>query len=85
MRHICGNREIRTSRMLVALHLDTQDSYEQVIREVDGCARCWAAVAHWAISLVAGSRALQAGSREAAAGFELSELDRVLSIMNEPF
>jgi hypothetical protein len=83
--HECGNRELRTSRMLLALHSGDGDMYRVVVDEIAGCAMCWQAVAHWVISMLAGHRALQAGSREAAAGFELAELDRVLSIMNEPF
>jgi hypothetical protein len=86
MKHECGNRELRTSRLILALLSDEDwDMYEVVIREIDGCAGCWEAIAHWAISLLAGSRALAAGSREAAAGYELSGLERVLRIMNEPF
>jgi hypothetical protein len=85
MKHICGNREIYTSRMMVALYLDCEDNYKQVIREIAGCADCWAAVAHWAVSLVAGDRIRAAGGREQAADYELSELDRVITLMNSPW
>ena len=83
--HECGNTELRTSRMMVALYLDDEENYKQVIREVGGCPRCWQAIAHWAVSLVAGDRAFQAGGREQAAGFVLSEIDRVLTITNAPW
>ena len=78
--HICGNREIRTSRMLLALYEDDMDAYEQVIREIAGCARCWESVAHWTIALVAGDRAFQAGGREEAARFVMSDLIRTLFV-----
>jgi hypothetical protein len=83
--HQHGNRELRTTRMLLALLSDDEDNYRQVIREISGCAMCWEAIAHWAIGLVAGSRALAAGGREQAAAYELAELDRVITLMNAPW
>jgi hypothetical protein len=76
--HICGNRELYTSRMMLALYTDDEDNYRQVIREIAGCVKCWEAIAHWAVGLVAGDRAFQAGGREQAAGYVLSELYRTL-------
>jgi len=78
MKHICGDREIRTARMLLALYSDDDDNYQQVIREIAGCAMCWEAIAHWCVALVAGDRAFQAGGVEQAAGHVLSELERVV-------
>jgi len=48
--------------------------------EIAGCPRCWEAIAHWAVSLVAGDRAFHAGGREQAVGYVLSELYRTLMI-----
>jgi hypothetical protein len=76
--HEHGNREVYTSRMMLALYADDEDNYRQVIREVAGCAGCWEAIAHWAVSLVAGDRAFAAGGREQAAGYVLSDLERNL-------
>lgn len=78
--HICGDRELRVSRMLLALYSDDGDNYHRVMDEIAGCAMCWENIAHWAVSLVAGDRAFQAGGREQAAGYVLSELYRTLMI-----
>jgi hypothetical protein len=40
MIHRCGNRELRATRMLLALMSDDRDMYEVVIREIRPCARC---------------------------------------------
>jgi hypothetical protein len=77
MEHVCGNRETLTSRLVLALLSDDEDSYRFVMNEM--CPHCWEFVAHWAVSLVAGAQALQAGGREAAAEFIVSDLARVMS------
>jgi hypothetical protein len=79
MKHTCANTEVRTSRLLLALHTDCEDSFKLVVQEIGSCTRCWKAVALWAVTLLAGRDSRAAGSREQAAEFVLSELERVLS------
>jgi hypothetical protein len=77
--HVCANTEVRTARLLLALHSDDEVAYKVVVREIGSCSRCWKAVALWAVQLLAGSQYCAAGGHEQAAGFLLSELERVLS------
>jgi hypothetical protein len=75
--HQCQGPELWTSRMQLALLSDDMPAYEQVAAELAQCQRCWAAVAHWALNLLAGDRALRAGSNDAAAGYVLKEIARL--------
>jgi hypothetical protein len=69
--HQCdGQHELRAARLLLAmLTADSAavTSFAAVDAELNGCAKCWRAVAQWLAQLVAGRDALQAGSVEAAA------------------
>lgn len=85
MKHVCGNRELWASRMLVAKYLDDEENYAQVVREIAGCAMCWETLAHWVVALLAGGRVLAAGGRDKAADYELEALDRLFTITNKPF
>jgi hypothetical protein len=83
--HQCGNVEIRASRMVLALLSDDEDAYRFAMHELAGCSRCYQSIAHWCLSLVAGDRAFQAGSRDKAADAVLAELDRVITVTNAPW
>jgi hypothetical protein len=76
--HVCGNREIYTLRMQLALYLDDEVNYHQIVREIAGCARCWENIAHWSVSLLAGDQALRAGSRARAADLVTEDLARLM-------
>ena len=76
--HECAGAELRTSRMQLALLSGDMDAYGAICTEVGDCVNCWRAIAHWVLNLLAGDRALRAGSLEAAAGFVQSELVRMM-------
>jgi hypothetical protein len=75
--HRCEGPELLTSRMQLALLSNDMPAYDVVVGQVGDCHRCWGAIAHWALNLLAGNRAWQAGSPEAAAGFVLKEIARM--------
>ena len=75
--HRCEGPELWTSRLQLALLSNDMVAYDVVVREVSDCARCWRAIAHWMCNLLAGNRAVAAGSNDAAAGFVLKEIARL--------
>jgi hypothetical protein len=75
--HQCAGAELWTSRMQLALLSDDMDLYQLITAEVGQCHRCWAAIAHWALGLVAGDRAARAGSNDVAASYVLREIARL--------
>jgi len=76
--HVCANTEVRTARLLLALHVDDETAYRVVVREIGDCTRCWKAVALWATILLAGARLRAAGSKEKAADYVADELSRLI-------
>jgi hypothetical protein len=78
MTHICnGQHEWRTSRLLLAMFNHDESACQIVEDEIGGCARCWKAMALWAIRLTAGNMALRAKGFAAAADSVADELERV--------
>jgi hypothetical protein len=75
--HRCEGPELWTSRMQLALLSNDLPAYDVVVNQVGSCSRCWAAIAHWTLSLVAGDRAARAGGNDAAAGYVLKEIARL--------
>jgi hypothetical protein len=75
--HECAGAELWTGRMQLALLSSDMDLYQLIAAEVGSCHRCWAAIAHWTLSLVAGDRAARAGGNDAAAGYVLKEIARL--------
>jgi hypothetical protein len=69
--HQCdGQYELRTLRLLLCLLTDDESAsagMAVIDAELDGCPRCWRSIAQWAVHMVAGGYALQAGSTAAAA------------------
>jgi hypothetical protein len=75
--HRCEGPELWTGRMQFALLSGDMPAYDFVVTQVGDCARCWRAVAHWTLNLLAGNRAVAAGGTDAAAGHVLKEIARL--------
>jgi hypothetical protein len=75
--HRCEGPELWTGRMQFALLSGDMPAYDFVVTQVGDCARCWRAIAHWTLNLLAGNRAAAAGGADAAAGHVLREIARL--------
>jgi hypothetical protein len=75
--HRCEGPELWTGRMQFALLSGDMPAYDFVVTQVGDCARCWRAIAHWTLNLLAGNRAVAAGGTDAAAGYVLREIARL--------
>ena len=86
MIHQCnGQSELRTLRLLLAVLTDHESapaSVGLIDAELDGCAQCWRAMAHWLALLVSGHFALQAGSNAKAADVVASGIARIVMPSN---
>lgn len=76
MTHICNGPETWTARMRLAVHTRSPDSYQIVRDEIGNCARCWEAVAHWAINSLAGVYEISAKTIDEAIDSATAELAR---------
>lgn len=76
--HQCdGSHEIRSARLLLALHDGNANAAQELADEIDGCARCWQAMAQWLARVLAGVQSQYEGGSTAAALLALNEIARL--------
>jgi hypothetical protein len=81
VKHECGGQHELGLRLELALLTNDPSAIpniELIDAELGGCGRCWRSVALWAVQLLAGRDATNAGSASAAADSVAREIKRIL-------